>query len=36
VLVVHTCNPSHLGGRDQLRQIVCETLSPKYATQKKG
>jgi hypothetical protein len=37
VPVVHDCNPSYLGGRDQkdfdsmeAQQIVHKTLSPKY------
>jgi hypothetical protein len=39
--VAHTCNPSFAGGRDQegrsskpARQIVCNTLSQKYPSQK--
>jgi hypothetical protein len=40
-LVAHACNPNYSGGRDQEdhslkqpRQIVHETLSRKYLTQK--
>jgi hypothetical protein len=38
--VAHTCDPSYSGGRDwedggsKPAQIVCETLSQKYLTQK--
>jgi hypothetical protein len=35
-LTVHACNPSYLGGRDQLEQIVRETLSRKYQTQQRA
>jgi hypothetical protein len=43
VLVAHAYNPSYSGGKDQEAcglkpdwQIVCETLSQKYSTQKTG
>jgi hypothetical protein len=43
VLVARTCNPCYSGGRDQedqleaiLRQIVHETLSQKYVSQKRS
>jgi hypothetical protein len=43
VPVAHACNPSYSGGRDQkdlslkpVWQIVCETLSQKYSSQKRA
>jgi hypothetical protein len=34
--VAHTCNPSYSGVQNQPGQIVLETLSQKYPTQKKA